>query len=661
MKRKLLSLLTIMLFLCITPLQAAETEQQDSIQFWKAKYDLLRKYRHSSGTERLKVLNELCAMHQQDLTFLYYEDLLFKEAKAQGNIEYQSISIYDRNLFYYLWDDTRHQEMWMKRMETFARQHNYYENYFKAKRLLIDSYTNEMRIALSLSEAKRMEKLAIETNHMEGYRESLICQANCYISSLRYGEGIQLNNKTVRLMEHITDPIDRLNAWLTITDIYNKVGAIEPLATSLDSLDVALDRALTIHPERLRAYYIVYLVSHLKHATVEIHHKHFDRAEHHLRQAYRYLIDGDHKAYFTDYYHILAYLKYVEGDYKQTLDYIQRALDCEYDEKRNIYFDKLKLKADALDRLGNSREASDIYKRMQLSKDSLYFILFSQQSDHIHRQYTAEHQKLEQERVHTRFNVFTILILSLFSIFIFVYIVRMMSSKKKMTENLSLVKNLTEIAEKHNEQKGHFMQNISFNIRTPLNNVVGFSQLLAKEMNTLSKDEIEEYSRIIRENSDRLIDIVNDILDLSRLEAGMTKWNLTNLQAGEWGDTMANLVRTKTDRQADFTLHIDEDARTKVMHIDAARLNKFVLRLLTFRYRQAPYRASLTVTYDRESDALLLRFFNELITNGKEITNQEYILFDIVRLLFKHFGGEEALIDLQTGTVSSRITLSYSK
>ena len=205
------------------------------------------------------------------------------------------------------------------------------------------------------------------------------------------------------------------------------------------------------------------------------------------------------------------------------------------------------------------------------------------------------------------------------------------------------------------------MQNISFNIRTPLNNVVGFSQLLAKEMNTLSKDEIEEYSRIIRENSDRLIDIVNDILDLSRLEAGMTKWNLTNLQAGEWGDTMANLVRTKTDRQADFTLHIDEDARTQVMHIDAARLNKFVLRLLTFRYRQAPYRASLTVTYDRESDALLLRFFNELITNGKEITNQEYILFDIVRLLFKHFGGEEALIDLQAGTVSSRISLSYSK
>lgn len=93
--------------------------------------------------------------------------------------------------------------------------------------------------------------------------------------------------------------------------------------------------------------------------------------------------------------------------------------------------------------------------------------------------------------------------------------------KNNITERNNFIKDLEIAFEKTKESdrlKSAFLANISHEIRTPLNGIMGFSKLL--EMENISKDEIKSYVKIINSCSNQLLDVVNDILDISKIETG---------------------------------------------------------------------------------------------------------------------------------------------
>ncbi len=74
-------------------------------------------------------------------------------------------------------------------------------------------------------------------------------------------------------------------------------------------------------------------------------------------------------------------------------------------------------------------------------------------------------------------------------------------------------------AEEENYQKNAFLSNLSSEIRTPLNNIIGFASLLETETSLLEHKELFEYARGISESGDRLINLLNNIIDISRIES----------------------------------------------------------------------------------------------------------------------------------------------
>ncbi|HPS12810.1 MAG TPA: PAS domain S-box protein [Prolixibacteraceae bacterium] len=101
----------------------------------------------------------------------------------------------------------------------------------------------------------------------------------------------------------------------------------------------------------------------------------------------------------------------------------------------------------------------------------------------------------------------------------FIAIKEDVSEKKKMLEELIVAK---EKAEESDKLKSSFLANMSHEIRTPLNSILGFSNFLTSEED-LSADEKKEYSNIINKSAESLLQIINDIIDISSLETGQLK------------------------------------------------------------------------------------------------------------------------------------------
>jgi len=83
---------------------------------------------------------------------------------------------------------------------------------------------------------------------------------------------------------------------------------------------------------------------------------------------------------------------------------------------------------------------------------------------------------------------------------------------------------LRDAAESASRAKTQFLANLSHELRTPLNAVIGFSEILNRELfGTLGEARYRDYARLIHESSEHLLNVVNDVLDLSRIEAGKFK------------------------------------------------------------------------------------------------------------------------------------------
>ncbi len=145
----------------------------------------------------------------------------------------------------------------------------------------------------------------------------------------------------------------------------------------------------------------------------------------------------------------------------------------------------------------------------------------------------------------------------------------------KMIEELELAKNQ---AEKANHAKTDFLSSMSHEIRTPLNAIVCFSECVLSS-NTL--EEAKENSADIINASKTLLEIVNGILDISKIESGKLEINNSSYKAKELLENVATLVRPRMEEKGlDFQISISEDI-PEVLYGDHSNLKKIITNLLS--------------------------------------------------------------------------------
>jgi signal transduction histidine kinase len=130
------------------------------------------------------------------------------------------------------------------------------------------------------------------------------------------------------------------------------------------------------------------------------------------------------------------------------------------------------------------------------------------------------------------------------------------------------------------QHKSEFLANMSHELRTPLNAIIGFSEVLSDRMFGELNEKQEEYLRDIYVSGTHLLSLINDILDLSKIEAGRMELELTDFDIPTAIENALMLVRERAGRRS-IALHTNIDTRLGQIQADERKVRQVVLNLLS--------------------------------------------------------------------------------
>ena len=141
-----------------------------------------------------------------------------------------------------------------------------------------------------------------------------------------------------------------------------------------------------------------------------------------------------------------------------------------------------------------------------------------------------------------------------------------------------------EVASRH---KSEFLANMSHELRTPLNAIIGFSEVLNERMFGELNEKQEEYLKDIHASGQHLLSLINDILNLSKIEAGRMELELTDFDLPAAMDNSVTLVRERASRRG-VTLEIAVEERVGVIRGDERKIRQVLLNLLSNAIKFTP-------------------------------------------------------------------------
>jgi signal transduction histidine kinase len=141
-----------------------------------------------------------------------------------------------------------------------------------------------------------------------------------------------------------------------------------------------------------------------------------------------------------------------------------------------------------------------------------------------------------------------------------------------------------EVASQH---KSEFLANMSHELRTPLNAIIGFSEVLAEKMFGELNEKQEEYLKDIYASGNHLLSLINDILDLSKIEAGRMELELSDFHLPTALDSALTLVRERAGRRG-IALQMKADERLGQILADERKVRQVVLNLLSNAIKFTP-------------------------------------------------------------------------
>ena len=445
-----------------------------------------------------------------------------------------------------------------------------YYTYFELERILIKSSLFRGEIRMAIAQSDQMYSKARALTYPFGNALALNAMGEVYSYTGRLREAGAAYEESLRLLDGMDGEDVHIRMLLVELIDYNlRIRNVNGASRYLARLN--------LYPED-RLSPLELAMRHISNASCQLFKGDLKAASHCLVQIgqletqlipeirqYLLIIDarylvatGEHEAALT------AYNDFLQTEYARI--------------NHNIYKEALLEKADLLVKMGNKEEAYGQYDKVFSYIKTSFEKNYPKEIDRLCTRFQADQLAYQNERdriVSMRFYLAGIIVSVLFLIFLLVLgwkkIFRLKHSQMRQEA-------MKEKAVQAIQRKNMFLSNMSHEVCTPLNAIVGFSAVLTDEDESFDDESRREFSEIIKVNSFQLLKLINDILDFSDFENDNITFNIRTHDAVKLCNEVVETVMAS--RKLEVEMRFDTDLSVLMLDTDDARLRQVLINLL---------------------------------------------------------------------------------
>lgn len=566
---------------------------------FSAEIDSLKKILSEQPSPRksIPVLYRLSKLHEQKPEQVVFLKRQIEEANKIDSIQAVYVALSDLATYYHN-EKGRKDSLtyWTHIIDSMTSVRKEYPNaLFEAKAMSCQDLFWAGNYEQGLNDAIELYHLAADNQQNYGLIRCSDCLGQFYQAIRRdsdavvaFQEGLDLleqvggdSENEARLISYQIESCLRTNKY---KDVAGMLARYKKLVDEQDVLNRATGGVFPVN----REYWLIYCF----YTNLYLLENKMDKAKWAIEMATRFegseFVEGD----YAGRVYLAIKARYYEkaGNIPLALYYIDELL------KEERLSEDLQFKADILKKQGqlddalklydeiyeyNSKRNDDMFLRQINQLRTLHDLNFKVMQE---REMKINEERMEQKQNQLLFYsmIIFVLIVTLYVLYTYVHRAQLLKDDLQ-SEKEALLKSEKKLifekmrADEASRMKSAFIANMSHEIRTPLNAIVGFSNLLIDE--STEPEEKAEYSAIIQNNTELMLTLVNDVLDLSKMETGDLSFNLQKYSLLNCCQKSLDSIRQRVPEGVRLTFTPAPEAI--IVYTDIMRLQQLLINLLT--------------------------------------------------------------------------------
>ncbi len=484
--------------------------------------------------------------------------------------------------------------VWGQQISPILEKDNKMELSFSIRQLVVYLYSLRGDIGNAIDEAREMYEKAETIKYDLGMALSSAAIGDAYFCSNMPEEAIASYKEAIR--HPAASPENNYYKEMTILKLIQTL-ILKERTQEAEKYRKMLSESKSIHSNQTLQFLTL-----ATDVSYYIQKNELPNAHNCLLQAEQIYLSDKQPYYSTTYNYMQGRYNAAIGKHTLALQYYDNILtDIRQKMQSIIYLQIAYIKANLLIEMDHKKEAARLYEEISMITDSVIAPSYAHRINNLRASYEENRMKVENKAEFNRIFLGGIVI-GIIVLGVMIYLViHIVKQNKKIAESKIRMEQSRLNAENAMQSKSLFLSNMSHEIRTPLSALSGFSSLLTEQ--ALDEETRRQCGDIIQQNSDLLLKLINDVIDLSNLEIGNMKFNFNYYDAIAICNNVIDTVNKVKQTQAE--LRFNTSLPSLKLYTDDSRLQQLLINLLINATKFTP-QGNITLEVQQESEDFAL-------------------------------------------------------